>query len=152
MRGFFERMEPERVVHYAQRQTDHRPNENAADRAHLDNLDSSPAYDANGRNGSESGTTKTKTNKGGRCSRREGEDNAAQVIAEAAGGPGRLASRIDFPIHILKKRQSAHRQAMVVRFAFDVLFHQMPGKLFAGPLCLGTVCKSAIDAQRAIDG
>jgi hypothetical protein len=28
----------------------------------------------------------------------------------------------------------------------------MLGKPFAGTLCLGTVCKSAIDAQGAIDG
>jgi hypothetical protein len=43
-----------------------------------------------------------------------------------------------------------HRQAMLVFFAPDVQFHQMSGKPFTGPLGLGTVCKSIVQAQRAI--
>ena len=45
-----------------------------------------------------------------------------------------------------------HHQAMLVFFAPDVQFHQMPGKPFTGPLGLGTVRKSTIQAQRAING
>jgi len=45
-----------------------------------------------------------------------------------------------------------HRQAMFIFFALDALLYQMPGKPFAGTLGLGTVCKGAMDAQRAIDG
>jgi hypothetical protein len=82
-RGVFERMEPERVIYDAQRQTNHRPNENAADRAHLDSIDSS-SVQANGRKAK----AKAKINKSGRRPRRESEDIAAQVLAETAGSVG----------------------------------------------------------------
>jgi hypothetical protein len=137
IRGHFERTGLERVIHHAQRQINHRANENAADRARIDYFDSSSSYDANGRKVEEVGTAKARTNKGRRGPRREGEDYAAQLLAETAGRPEQLlASGIDFSIHILQKRQSAHRQAMMVSFAFDVLFYQMPGQQFTGPLCL----------------
>ena len=63
-----------------------------------------------------------------------------------------LVSGIDFPIEIAKIRQSVHRQAVLVLFAPDIDFHQMPGEPLAGALGLGTVCKCAVYAQRAIDG
>ena len=44
-----------------------------------------------------------------------------------------------------------HRQAVLVFFAIDVQFHQMPRKLFTSSLRLGTVCKCAVQAQRAIN-
>jgi hypothetical protein len=43
---------------------------------------------------------KAKTNKGGWCPRREGENNAAVETAERLEG---LVSRIDFPIQISQK-------------------------------------------------
>jgi hypothetical protein len=147
----FEQMKQGRVTLDAQKQTDHRPNEHAAYRARLDNADSSSAYDARSRKGREA-DTKIDNPEDGSCPRRTGEDNAAQFLAETAGRPEGLASGIDFPIQMLKKRQSVHRQAMFVFFAVDEHFHQMLGKPFTGTLCLGTVCKSAIDVQRAIDG
>ena len=91
------------VIYYAQTHTDRWPNENATDRAYLDNCDSSFAHDANGRKGEDGATTKAKTNKGGRSPSREGENNAAQFLAETAGRPEGLAPGVDFPIHILKK-------------------------------------------------
>jgi hypothetical protein len=39
-----------------------------------------------------------------------------------------------------------------IRFALDVHFHQMPGEPLTGNLGLGTVCKRAVYAQRAIYG
>jgi hypothetical protein len=84
-----------------------------------------------------------KTNKDGSSPRRESENNATGFPAEAAGCPvglelrycsnqSTLVSGIDSPIKIAKVRQSVHRQAVFVFFAVDV-FHQMPGKPFAGP-------------------
>jgi hypothetical protein len=61
--SLFERTGPERVIHNAQRQIDHWPNENAADRACLDNCDAGSAYSANSRKGEEGATTSAETNK-----------------------------------------------------------------------------------------
>jgi hypothetical protein len=55
--------------------------------------------------------------KGGRSPCRKGENNAAQLLAEAAGRPEGLVSGVDFPIDTLKKCQSVHRQAMLVFLA-----------------------------------
>ena len=96
-------------------------------------------------------------------SSRESENNAAALPADAAGCPEELnlrywaawvmlVSGVDFPIEIAKVRQSVHRQAVFVFFALDVHFHQMPGKPFTGPLRLGTVCKSAVYAESAVNG
>jgi hypothetical protein len=41
---------------------------------------------------------------------------------------------------------------VLVFFAPDVQLHQMPGKPFTGALRLGSVCKSTVQAQRAING
>ena len=46
-----ERIGREGVICYAQKQTDRWPNENATDRACIDNADARVAYDANGWNG-----------------------------------------------------------------------------------------------------
>ena len=43
-----ERIGQEGVVYYAQKQTDRWPNDNATDRACIDNADARVAYDANG--------------------------------------------------------------------------------------------------------
>ena len=43
-----ERIEQGGVIYYAQKQTNHWPNENATDRACIDNADARVAYDANG--------------------------------------------------------------------------------------------------------
>jgi len=106
--------------------------------------------------GSEDATTETTADKGGSNPRCQSENNAAKLSAEAAGCPkeqdAALVSGIDFPIQIVKVRQPLHRQAVVVSFAVDVHFHQMLGKPFAGTLGFGTVCKSAIYDQRAING
>jgi hypothetical protein len=136
----------ERVIYHAQNQADYRPNENATRRARLDNDDTN---DGNGRKGEEGATTKAKTN-------REGENNAAQLLAETARSPEgnlrQLNAGVDFPIEIAKVRKAFHRQAVFVLFALNVLFHQMLGKPFAGSLRLGTVCKSTVYDQRAING
>jgi hypothetical protein len=63
-----------------------------------------------------------------------------------------LVSGVDFLIKVAKVRQPLHRQAVFVFFALDVHFHQMLGKPFTGTLGLGTVCKSAIYDQCAING
>jgi hypothetical protein len=52
----FERIRQQRVISHAPKQTDYRPNENAACRARLDNAD------ANDRKGDESATAKAKAN------------------------------------------------------------------------------------------
>jgi hypothetical protein len=148
----FERIGPKRVIYHAQKQTSHRPDENATYRARLDNADTSSAYDANDRKKDEDGaTTKSKTNEDGSCQDREGENNAAQLFAETAGSFEGLGSGINFPIQSAKVRQPFHDQAVFVLFAIDKQFHQMLGKPFAGTLCLGSICKSAIDVQGAID-
>jgi hypothetical protein len=134
-------------------QKSHRPDENTTCRARLDNADTSPAHDANDRKKDEDGaTTKSKTNEDRSRQDREGKNNAAQLLAETAESFEGLASRIDFPIQSAKVRQSFYGQAVFVLFAIDVLFHKVLRKPFARPLGLGTVCKSAIYAQRAIDG
>jgi hypothetical protein len=43
-----ERIGQEGVTYYAQKQTDHWPNENATDRVRIDSADTRLAYDANG--------------------------------------------------------------------------------------------------------
>ena len=148
-----EQIWPKRVISHAQKQTSHRPDENATSRARLDNADTSFAYDANDRKKDEvDATTKSKTDEDRSCQGREGENNAAQLFTETAGGFEGLASGIDFPIQSAKVRQSFHGQAVFVLFAIGVLLHKVLRKPFARPLGLGTVCKSAIYAQRAIDG
>jgi hypothetical protein len=93
---------------------------------------------------------------GGSNPRCQSENNAAKVSAEAAGCPkeqdAALVSGINFRIQIVKVRQALHRQAVFVSFAVEVDFHQMLGKPFTSTLGLGTVCKSAIYGQRAING
>jgi hypothetical protein len=44
-----------------------------------------------------------------------------------------------------------HRQSVLVFFAADVQFHQMPGELFSGPLRLWAIGKDAVYAQCAIN-
>jgi hypothetical protein len=46
-----ERMGQDGVICYAQKQTDRWPNENATERAWIDNIDARVTYDANGRKG-----------------------------------------------------------------------------------------------------
>jgi hypothetical protein len=65
----FERIRQERVIGYAPKQTDYRPNENAANRARPDIDD---ANDANGRKGDGSATAKAKADKDRSNPRREG--------------------------------------------------------------------------------
>jgi hypothetical protein len=128
-----------------------------------DHADTSAASDANGRRAKEDAAAEKTTNKDGSSPRRESENNATGFPAEAAGRPeglklrycfnqSTLVSGIDFPIKIAKVRQSVHRQAVFVFFAVDVHFHQIPGKPLAGPLRFGTVCKSAVNAERAVNG
>jgi hypothetical protein len=128
-----------------------------------DETDTSAASDANARSAKEDAAAEKTTNKDGSSPHRESENNATGFPAEAAGCPeglklrycsnqSALVSGIEFPIKIAKVRQSMHCQAVFVFFAVDVHFHQMPGKPFAGSLCLGTVCKSAVDAERAVNG
>jgi hypothetical protein len=146
-----------RVIYYAQKQAAHRTDENATYPAPFDNADTDD--DANRGKCNEDTATEATTTKDRSNPRREGEHNAAQFLAETARGPEgtipdyrELASRVDFQIEIAKVRQSFHRQAVFVLFARDVLFHQMLGKPFSGSLRLGTVRKSAVYAQRAING
>jgi hypothetical protein len=81
--GFcLERTRQERVIQYAQNQTDYRPDENAAHIARLDFYDTN---DAHGRKGDERATTGANTNKDGSSSHREGENHAARFLAETAG-------------------------------------------------------------------
>jgi hypothetical protein len=152
------------VVQDAQKQTSaHRTNENATSREPLDEADTGAAYDADGRKTRQSAATEKTTHKDGSSRRRESKNDAAELAAEAAGCPEGLKSQhcaiwlmsvlgVDFPVEILKIGQPVHRQPVFVLFALDVHFHQMPGQPFTGPLGLGTVCQSAVYAQRAIDG
>jgi hypothetical protein len=80
----------ERVICHAQNQADYRPNENATRRARLDNDDTN---DANGWRGEEGAKTKAKTNKDGSNPRREGENNAAQLLADTAESPEGIPGR-----------------------------------------------------------
>jgi hypothetical protein len=77
-----ERTRQERVIQYAQNQTDYRPNENAARGAGLDSDDTN---DAHGRKGDEGATTRANTNKDGSSSHREGENHAAHFLTETEG-------------------------------------------------------------------
>jgi hypothetical protein len=152
----FEQIWQERVIGHAHKQDDYRPNENATDRARLNN---DGTNDTNGGNGDQGATIKAGTDKDGSNPNREGENNATQFLAETAGGPEgkrsnlrQLTAGVDFPIEIAKVCQSFNCQAMYVLFALNVPFHQMPGKPFTGSLGLGTVCKGTVYAQRAING
>jgi hypothetical protein len=151
-----ERIRQQRVIYDAQKQTTYRPHENATYRARVYDADAGAAYDASGRKGNEDAATETTANKDGSGPRRESENNAGQLPTEAAGCPkalnAGLISGINFLIKVAKVRQSLHRQAVFVFFALNVQFHQMFGKAFTGALRLGTVCKSAIYDQRAING
>jgi hypothetical protein len=80
----FERNRRDRVIFYAQRRTNYRPNENTAYRARLDK---DHAHDANRRKLEEGATTKAKTDKDASSPRRESENNAAQLLADTAGSP-----------------------------------------------------------------
>ena len=81
--GFcLERTRQERVIQHAKNQTDYRPNENAV---HSARLDSDDTNDAHGRMGDEGATTRANTNKDGSSSHREGENDAARLLAETAG-------------------------------------------------------------------
>jgi hypothetical protein len=100
-------------------------------------------------------TGETTTGVAGSGSRGKSENKPAQVTSEAAGRAKdqiRLVSGVGLPVEILQIRQSLHGQAVLVFFTFDVPLHQMPGKPFARALRLGTVRKSAVDSQRAING
>jgi hypothetical protein len=66
---------------------------------------------------------KQKTHTGGRNPGGESKNNAAQLLAETAGRPEGLVPGVNFAIHILKKCQPVHRQAMFVFFAIDEQFH-----------------------------
>ena len=146
-----------RRVQDVQKQTEiYWANDNAAPRTRLDNVDTRAADDADCGKGSKAGPAETTANKGGSSPRGQSENNAEELPAEAAGcSKGQddaLVSGIDFPIQIVKVSQPLHRQAVFVFFALDVHFHQMLGKPFTGTLGLGTVCKSAIYDQCAING
>jgi hypothetical protein len=146
-----------RRVQDARKQTKtYRPNEDAAPRARLDNDDTRAANDANCGEISKDAATETTADKGGSRSRRQSKNNAAELPAETTGRPkgqnAALVSGIYFPIQVVKVRQPLHRQAMLVFFAFDVHFHQMLEKPFTGTLGLGTICKSTIYDQHAING
>jgi hypothetical protein len=137
---------------HAQKQVNRWPDDNATDRAWRDRCHAGFADDACGRKAETGGPAKARTDKNRRRPRREGEDNAAQFVAETTRGFEGLASGVNFPIQIAKIRQAYHRQAMLILFTRDVLFHQMPGKACAGTPRLGAVRKRAIDPQGAVDG
>jgi hypothetical protein len=140
---------------HAQEQTNaYRSHEHATCQARRDLTDTSVADDADGRKGNGGSGTEKATDPDGSGPRRESENNAPGIAAEAAGCPKyrALVSGVDFPIKVPKVRHPLDRQAVFVRFALDVHFHQMPGEPFTGALGLGTVCKGAVYAQRAIDG
>jgi hypothetical protein len=143
-------------VQDAQKQTNiYRPNDNATPRARLD-ADTRAAQDANCGKASEDAATETAANKDRSSPRGQSENKPEELAAEAAGcSKGQhaaLVPGVDFPVNVVKVRQPLHRQAVLVFFALDVPFHQMLGKPLARALGLGTVCKSAIDGQRAING
>ena len=134
----------------------YRPNDNATPRARLDHADARAAYHANRGTGSEDAAPETTANKDGSSPRRQSENNAKKLVAEAAGRPKgqhtALVSGVDVLMEVVKVRQPLHRQAVFVFFSLDVHFHQMLGKPFTDALGLGTICKSAIHDQRAING
>ena len=134
----------------------YRPNDNATRWARLDNADPRAACHANRGKGSEGAATETTADKDGSSTRRQSENNAEELAAEAAGGPKgqhtALVSGVDVLMEVVKVRQPLGRQAVLVLFALDIHFHQMLGKPFTGSLGLGAVCKSAIHDQRAVDG
>jgi hypothetical protein len=77
----FEQTKQERVIYHAQKQANYRPNEHATYpvRGNSD--------DIVGRETNEGATTNAKINRDGSNQRREGENNAAQLLAETAGSP-----------------------------------------------------------------
>jgi hypothetical protein len=149
----FEQTNQEFVIYHAQKRSNYRPNEHATDpvRGYSDDIVSGKS--------NEGATTNARIRKDQGNQRREGENNAAQLAAETAGSTDgiaknkdQLASRVVFPIEIVKVRKCFHRQAVFVFFACDALFHQMLRKPLTGSLSLRTVCKNAVYAKRAIDG
>jgi len=80
--GFaFEQIGQERVICHAQKQANYRPNETAT-YPRFGNSD-----DVVGGKSKEGAAIKARTNKDGSNQRREGENNAAQLLAETAGSP-----------------------------------------------------------------
>jgi hypothetical protein len=77
----FEQTRQKRVSYHAQEQTDYRPNETAT-YPRFGNSD-----DVVGGKSKEGAAIKAKTNKDGSNQRREGENNAAHLLAEGAAGP-----------------------------------------------------------------
>jgi hypothetical protein len=156
-----ERTRMARVIGDARKQIDtHRPDERAACPARLDRAHAS-AHAANRRRGNATPALEKTDTQDGSGPDRESADHAAQLAAKAAAGPEGLmrlqlrqaklpdlASGIDFSIESAKIGQSVHRQAVLVLFAIDVYFHQMPGQPLTRALRLGTVCKRAVYAQR----
>ena len=84
--------------------------------------DASAADDANGRGAKEDVAIETKANKDGSRPRRESENNAAKLPAEAAGRSKgldtALVSGVIFLIKVVKVRQPFHCQAVFVFFAW----------------------------------
>jgi hypothetical protein len=77
----FEQTKQERVIYHAQKQAKYRPNETAT-YPRFGNSD-----DIVGGKSKEGAATKARTNKDGSSQRREGENNAAQLLAETAESP-----------------------------------------------------------------
>ena len=114
---FFSDGDHDQHIHDVQNQATYRPDENATDRARLDNADTSVANDAGGRKGYGAVATEA-TNRGRSGPRRESEIDTAEFIAETAGSPewanppdrsSRLVSGVDFLVEIAKVGQSFHR-------------------------------------------
>jgi hypothetical protein len=74
----FEQTKQEQVIYHAQKQANYRPNETAT-YPRFGNSD-----DIVGWKSKEAAATKARTNKDGSNQRREGENNAAQLLAETA--------------------------------------------------------------------
>jgi len=143
-----------RRVQDAQTKID-RSNDHATPRTRRDHADAGAARDAICGKAGEDAATETTANKDASHPRRQSENNAQELAAQAAGcpkgQPAPLVSGVDIPIKGLKVRHPLHRQAVLVLFARDVHFHQMLGKPFTGTPGLGTVCKRAVYVERAID-
>jgi hypothetical protein len=76
-----------RVQDASKQASAYRTNENAAYREPLDDADTSAASDADGRRAKEGAATEGTANKDGSSPRRESENNAQELPAEAAGCP-----------------------------------------------------------------
>ena len=142
-----------KVIHYAQKQIDNWSDEHSTWRKHVHNADANAAGDRELKEGREA---KAKANKDGGGSPSKSEAIASKLPENAARRPkainAQLISRIDFPMESLEVRKSFDRQAMFVFFALAVPPGQKLGKPLTGTLCLETVCKSTVYAQRAING